>query len=136
MSFVVPFREPEMLPPSGAAWFSGKLLKLSTLAIAQALIISLYSLLVLQIQVESSIMFVLFSIWVSLTFLMIVLFLVVLAGNIGRFIALAFAVMQLYTTGSDIPIHMLLQGLRNLCPDVCVLFIYLALLNILSTVVF
>src|SRR5690625_7961221 len=95
MSFVVPFREPEMLPPSGAAWFSGKLLKLSTLAIAQALIISLYSLIVLQIQVESSIMFVLFSIWFSLTFLMIVLFLFVLVGNIGRFISLAFAVCQL-----------------------------------------
>src|SRR5690625_2113336 len=45
---------------------------------------------------------------------MIVLFLVVLAGNIGRFIALAFAVMQLSTTGSDLPIHMLPEGLRNL----------------------
>src|SRR5690625_5986600 len=107
MSFVVPFREPEMLPPSGAAWFSGKLLKLSTLAIAQALIISLYSLLVLQIQVESSIMFVLFSIWVSLTFLMIVLFLVVFAGNIGRFFALALVVMQLYSTRSYLTINLL-----------------------------
>src|SRR5699024_12513328 len=62
MSFVVPFRKPAMLPPSGAAWFSGKLLTLPTLAIAQALLISLYSLIVLQIQFESSIMFVLFSI--------------------------------------------------------------------------
>src|SRR5699024_10650028 len=114
MSFVVPFRKPEMLPPSGGAWFSGKLLKLSTLAISQALIISLYLLLVLLIQVESSIMFDLFSIWVSLIFLMIVLFIVVLAGNIGRFIAIAFAVMQLSTTGSYLPIHMLPEGLRNL----------------------
>src|SRR5699024_5057377 len=91
---------------------------------------------------------------------MIVLFLVVLAGNIGRFIALAFAVMQLSTTGSDLPIHMLPEGLRNLSSflpftysidgfkniitlgsnskiwsDVGVLFIYLAIFNNLSAVV-
>src|SRR5699024_4052121 len=64
--------------------------------------------------VHSSIQFIAFSIWVSLTFLMIVLFLVVLAGNIGRFAALAFAVLQLSTTGSDLPVHMLPEGLRNL----------------------
>src|SRR5699024_8204830 len=82
-------------------------------------------------------------------------------GNIGRFIALAFAVMQLSTTGSDLPLHMLPEGLRNLSSflpftysidgfkniitlgnssktwcDVCVLFIYLALFGILSAVVF
>src|SRR5699024_8645002 len=81
--------------------------------------------------------------------------------NIGRFIALAFAVMQLSTTGSDLPIHMLPEGLRNLSSflpftysidgfkniitlgnsskiwsDVGVLFIYLALFGILSAVVF
>src|SRR5699024_6001142 len=88
--------------------------KLAVLAIAQALIVSLYSLLILKVEVHSSIQFIAFSIWVSLTFLMIVLFLVVLAGNIGRFAALAFAVLQLSTTGSDLPIHMLPEGLRNL----------------------
>src|SRR5699024_6231397 len=46
--------------------------------------------------------------------LMIILFLVVLAGNIGRFIALAFVVLQLSTTGSALPVHMLPEGLRNL----------------------
>src|SRR5699024_5164766 len=114
MSFVVPYREPAMLPPSAFIWYGGKFVKLASLAIVQALIISLYSLLVLKIEVHSSMQFILFSIWVSLTFLMIVLFLVVLAGNVGRFIALAFAVIQLSTTGSDLPIHMLPEGLRNL----------------------
>lgn len=114
MSFAVPYRQPAILPPTALAWYTGKLTKLGALAILQALIISLYSLFVLKIQVHSSLLFILFSIWVSLTFLMIILFLVVLAGNIGRFIALAFAVIQLSTTGSDLPIHMLPEGLRNL----------------------
>ena len=43
---------------------------------------------------------------------MIILFLIALAGNIGRFVALAFVVIELSTTGSDLPIHMLPEGLR------------------------
>ncbi len=134
---------------------------ITVLAVAQALIVSLYSLLVLKIEVHSSFQFILFSIWVSLTFLMIILFLVVLAGNIGRFAALAFAVVQLSTTGSDLPIHMLPEGLRNLSvflpftyaidgfkniitlgststvwANMGVLFIYLAIFAILSGIVF
>jgi putative membrane protein len=82
------------LPPSATAWFTGKVAKISMLATIQALIISLYTLFVLKLDVQSSISFVLFSIMVSLTFLMIVLFLVGLAGNIGRFLALAFVVFN------------------------------------------
>src|SRR5699024_3821912 len=81
MSFVVSYRKPAVLPATGVTWFTGKVTKLTVLAVAQALIISLYSLLVLKIEVQSSILFVFFSIWVSLTFLMIVLFLIALAGN-------------------------------------------------------
>lgn len=114
MSFVVPYRNTAIVPTSGFAWFTGKVTQLSILAIAQAIIISLFSLLVLKIDVQSSILFIIFSILVSLTFLMIVLFLIALAGNIGRFVALAFVVLQLSTTGSDLPIHMLPEGLRQL----------------------
>jgi len=161
MSFVIPYRKPAITPASAISWFSGKISTLAILAVTQALIISLYSLLVLRIEVHSSIQFILFSIWVSLTFLMIVLFLVALAGNIGRFAALAFAVVQLSTTGSDLPIHMLPEGLRNLSvflpftysidgfqnivtlgststvlANAGILFIYLATFAILSGIVF
>lgn len=114
MSFVVAYERPATLPSSPITWFIGKVSKLSALAIAQALIISLYSLLILNIEVQSALAFVLYSLFVSLTFLMIILCLVVLAGNIGRFIALAFVVLQLSTTGSALPVHMLPEGLRNL----------------------
>jgi putative membrane protein len=51
---------------------------------------------------------------VSLVFLAIILFLVGLAGNIGRFLALIFIVLQLSTTGSNLPIEMLPDNLRAL----------------------
>lgn len=161
MSFVVSFRKPAVIPSSGITWFTGKIVKLASLAIAQALIISLFALLVLKVEVHSSLAFILFSIYVSLTFLMILLFLVALAGNVGRFIALIFVVLQLSTTGAPLPIHMLPEGLRNLSvflpftysidgfkniitlgstsnvwADVSVLFIYFALFAILALLVF
>src|SRR5699024_451668 len=161
MSFIVSYTRPTILPPSETAWFMGKTGVLASLAIAQALIISLYSLIILRLEVHSSLPFILFSIFVSLTFLMIVLFLVALAGNIGRFIALIFVVLQLSTTGSDLPIHMLPEGFRNLSvflpftysidgfknivtlgnasnvwANIGVLFIYFATFAILSGIVF
>lgn len=114
LSFVVSYRRPAVLPANAVTWFSGKLVNLILLVTAQALIVSLYTLFILKMQVHSGVGLVLFSVWVSLTFLMIILFLVALAGNIGRFIALAFAVLQLSTTGSALPVHMLPEGLRNL----------------------
>lgn len=114
MSFIVPFKKPAILPPSGQSWFLAKVAQLSLLAVAQGLIISIFSLLFLRLQVQSALSLILFSVFVSLTFLMIVLFLVVLAGNIGRFAALAFVVLQLSTTGSALPIQMLPEGLRSL----------------------
>lgn len=114
LSLIVPFRKPAVMPASGVSWFIGKAMNLSVLAILQAVLISVFALLVLRVQVESSIFFILFSIVVSLAFLMIVLFLVTLAGNIGRLIALAIIVLQLSITGSDLPIAMLPEGFRTL----------------------
>ncbi|MBM7714176.1 putative membrane protein [Bacillus thermophilus] len=161
MSFAVQYRKPVTMPPSATSWFTGKIAKLSMLATAQALIISLYTLFILKLDVQSGISFVLFSIMASLTFLMIVLFLVGLAGNIGRFLALAFVVLQLSTTGSALPVDMLPEGLRNLSVflpftysinsyrniitlgstsemwgNISVLFVYFAVFAILSFVVF
>lgn len=161
LSFVVPFRKPAVMPANGLTWFTGKVTQLATLTVIQALIIPLFSLFILKLQVQSSLALILFSVFVSLTFLMIVLFLIASAGNIGRFIALIFVVIQLSTTGSDLPIHMLPEGLRDLSTflpftysidayqniitlgdmskvwsDVTVLFIYFALFAVLSLIVF
>lgn len=113
MSFVVDFRKPAEVT-SGISWFIGKFLNLAVLAIIQALVVSLFVLLVLNLEVGNSFAFILFACFVSLTFLTIIFFLVAAAGNIGRFIAFIFIVLQLSTTGSNLPIEMLPEGLRSL----------------------
>ncbi|WP_342541601.1 hypothetical protein MHH33_09670 [Paenisporosarcina sp. FSL H8-0542] len=63
--------------------------------------------------------FILFSVFTSLTFMAIAFFLVTVGGNVGRFVALALLVLQLSTTGSDLPIPMLpvnLQALSRFLP--------------------
>ncbi|MEQ2528561.1 YhgE/Pip domain-containing protein [Bacillaceae bacterium CLA-AA-H227] len=113
MSFVVDFRKPAEVT-SGISWFIGKFLNLAVLAIIQAVVVSLFVLFVLNLQVGNSLAFILFACFVSLTFLTIIFFLVAAAGNIGRFIAFIFIVLQLSTTGSNLPIEMLPEGLRSL----------------------
>lgn len=112
LSFVVDFRKPAELTTSGAAWFFGKFLQLSIFAIVQALVVSIFALVFLKLQVTNSIAFILFACVASLAFLAIVFFLVSVAGNIGRFIAFVFIVLQLSTTGSNLPVEMLPEGLQ------------------------
>lgn len=161
MSLVVSFEKPAVAPASGLALFAGKTLKLGVLAIIQAIVLSLFVLFGLGMHVENGVMLILFSIFVSLTFLMIVLFLVAAAGNIGRFIALAFILLQVQTTGTSLPIDMLPESIRTLSnflpltysidafrniiilgdlgsvfADMFILLIYLAVFAVLAFIVF
>ncbi|MBM7690847.1 putative membrane protein [Peribacillus deserti] len=114
MSFFFDLRKPAEAAVSGVRWYAGRFGSMALLAIAQALIISLFSLMFLKLNFSNSIGLILFSVLASLTFLTIVFFLVSAAGNIGRFIALALLVIQLSTTGSSLPIDMLPENLRAL----------------------
>lgn len=114
MSFVVDFRKPAEVTASGISWFIGKFLHLSVLAIIQAVVVSIFALVFLKLQVGNSLAFILFACVVSLAFLSVVFFLVSVAGNIGRFIAFIFIVLQLSTTGSNLPVEMLPEGLQSL----------------------
>lgn len=114
MSFIVDFRKPALATNSGFGAFTGKFLTLAMLTILQAVIVSLFALIFLDLQVQSGIGLILFAIYVSLTFLAIIFFLVAAGGNIGRFIALIFIVLQLSITGANLPIEMLPENLRNL----------------------
>jgi len=114
LSFVIDFKRPVITPGSAISWYTSKLMQLSIFAVAQALIVSLFTLVFIQLQVGSISLFILFTIFVSLTFMSIVFFLVTLGGNIGRFVALAFIVLQLSTTGSNLPIPMLPENLQVL----------------------
>ncbi|MCL6573992.1 MAG: ABC transporter permease, partial [Bacillus sp. (in: Bacteria)] len=69
---------------------------------------------ILQLKVGSALSFILFTIFVSMTFMSIIFFLVAFAGNFGRFIGLAFIVLQLSITGANLPIEMLPKVYRTL----------------------
>ena len=114
LSFFVDFKKPAVLPSSAISWYVSKWLQLALFATVQAVLMALFTLLVLQLQVQNVILFVLFAIFVSITFMSIVFFLVTTMGNVGRFIGLVFIVLQLSITGSNLPIPMLPENLRAL----------------------
>ncbi|WP_062236850.1 YhgE/Pip domain-containing protein [Fictibacillus sp. FJAT-27399] len=110
MSLFMNFKRPEDV--SAAAWFGAKFMNLSVLAIAQALLLSIV-VMVLAVNVENPAGFVLFAIFVSIVFSAIVSFFAAL-GVIGRFLGLAFVVLQLSITGANLPIDMLPANMRTL----------------------
>lgn len=114
LSFFIAFKKPAVLPGSVFSWFMSKWLQLALFAVIQALIVSIFTLVVLQLDVSNIPLFIVFSILVSISFMSIIFFLVALGGHIGRFVALAFIVLQLSTTGSNLPIPMLPENLQNL----------------------
>jgi putative membrane protein len=114
LSFFVDFKKPAVLPGSAISWFVSKWLQLALFATIQAVLVTLFTLVVLRLDVQNVVPFILFAIFVSITFMSIVFFLVSAGGNIGRFIALAFIVLQLSITGSNLPIPMLPENLRAL----------------------
>lgn len=112
MSMFINFRRPAEI--SAVKWFTVKFINLSGLALLQAALLSFVVLVLLDLQVDSLLGFLLMAVVASLSFSAIVLFLAAFGGNIGRLIALAFVIIQLSTTGSNLPIEMLPDNLRNL----------------------
>ena len=112
LSFFVDFKKPAVLPKSVFSWYVSKWLQLALFATIQALLVTLFTLFVLQLSVQNAGMLILFAILVSITFMSIIFFLVSAAGNVGRFIALVLVVAQLSITGSNLPIPMLPANLR------------------------
>jgi putative membrane protein len=111
MSLFMNFKKPEFV--SSIAWFGAKYMNLAVLAIGQALLLSIVVMLFLDLKVQNPAGFVMFAVFVSLVFSGIVLFFAAF-GNVGRFIAFALVVLQLSTTGANLPIDMLPENLRSL----------------------
>ncbi|MBM6619508.1 YhgE/Pip family protein [Bacillus suaedaesalsae] len=116
MSLFINFTKPQNV--SSVSWFVAKFVKLASLSVVQALILSFVVLFGFNLlpnseslMVESSGGFILFAIFVSVVFSAIVLFLASL-GNFGRWVAIAFIVMQLSITGANLPIEMLPEEYR------------------------
>jgi putative membrane protein len=111
MSLFINFKKPEEV--SALSWFGAKFMNLGSLALVQALLLSIVVLLFLDMNVYNGAGFILFALFVSLVFTAIVLFFASF-GNAGRFVAFALVVLQLSTTGANLPIDMLPENLRTL----------------------
>ncbi|MGX6442210.1 YhgE/Pip domain-containing protein [Neobacillus sp. K501] len=96
-----------------------RLTTLLVMAIAQAIVVSLSTMFILNLNVESGIMYFVFMIVTSLTFLMIILLLISLAGHVGRFILFVLLIIQLIISGGNAPIEALpasIQGISHFLP--------------------
>ncbi|WP_158555965.1 YhgE/Pip domain-containing protein [Peribacillus glennii] len=114
ISLLFDLKKPAVTAVSPFKWYLGKFGNMAGLAIAQALIISVFSTFYIKSGAANGFNLIWYSVFVSLTFLTIVFFLVLLAGNIGRFAAFALLVLQLPTTGASLPVHLLSDGLQTI----------------------
>lgn len=107
LSIVFPLREPAGVPNSGASWFFGKFGILAGIGILQALAADAILLLGLGLKVESILLFLIFSIVTSLTFIALIQFLVTLLGDPGRFVAIVILILQLTTSAGTFPLELI-----------------------------
>ncbi|WP_138754974.1 YhgE/Pip family protein [Paenibacillus sinopodophylli] len=116
LTIVYSVRDPAVRPDSGWSWFWSKALTLSLIGIIQALIADAALLFVLKLEVQSVGLFVFYSILTSLTFMMIIQFLVASMGNPGRFIAVILLIFQLTSSAGTFPIELVPGWLQKISP--------------------
>lgn len=116
LTIVYSVREPAVLPVNGWSWFWSKALTLALIGTIQALIADAVLIYVLKLEVQSMGMFLLYSILTSITFMMIIQFLVASMGNPGRFIAVILLIFQLTSSAGTFPIELVPGWLQKVSP--------------------
>jgi len=114
LTVIFPLREKAGIPKSGFSWFVSKFSVLLFVSIIQAMLADMILLYALGIEVKSIPIFMLFSILTSLTFMMIVQFLVTTMDNPGRFIAIIIMILQLTTSAGTFPLELIPEGYQKI----------------------
>ncbi|MFC5531110.1 YhgE/Pip domain-containing protein [Cohnella yongneupensis] len=114
LTVVYAVKEPAAAPRSAWSWFSGKAMTLALIGTLQALIADVVLLYGIGLKVQSIPLFLLFSILTSLTFMSIILLLVSMMGNPGRFLAIMLLIFQLTSSGGTFPLEMIPGWLQNI----------------------
>jgi putative membrane protein len=112
ISIVYPLKEPANRPSSGMGWFLGKFTVLTTVGIIQSLIAAGILLFGLGLEVESVPLFLLSTIFTSLTFLALIQMLVTILGDPGRFVAIIILILQLTTSAGTFPLELIPSALQ------------------------
>ncbi|MBW7475812.1 YhgE/Pip domain-containing protein [Paenibacillus oenotherae] len=116
MTIVYSVREPAVRPASGLSWFWSKALTLVIAGTIQALIADAALLMILDLEVKSIPLFMLFSILTSITFMMLIQFLVTTMQNPGRFLAIVLLIFQLTSSAGTFPLELIPNWLQKVTP--------------------
>lgn len=116
LTIVYSVREPAVRPVNGWSWFWSKALTLALIGTIQALIADAALIYVLKLEVQSMGLFLFYSILTSITFMMIIQFLVASMGNPGRFIAVILLIFQLTSSAGTFPIELVPGWLQKVSP--------------------
>lgn len=96
--------------------FFGRYLTFATITIIQALVVSLGNLFILKTYAVNPVIFILFSVYVSIVFIMIIYTLVSVFGNVGKALALVLMVLQVSASGGTFPIQLTPRFFQNISP--------------------
>jgi len=113
LSIVYPYKDPIGIPRSGFSWFTSKLGVITAIGIIQALIASGVTLWLLDMEVKSVPLFILYSILTSLVFITLIQLLVTTLGDPGRFLAVIILILQLTTSAGTFPIELVPKPLQD-----------------------
>lgn len=96
--------------------YFGRYLTFMTIAIFQALIVSLGDIYLLKVYVSNKPMFILFSIFISIIFSMIIYTLVSVFGNVGKALGVILLVLQISASGGTFPIEVTPRFFQKINP--------------------
>ncbi|WP_238858775.1 YhgE/Pip domain-containing protein [Clostridium sp. YIM B02569] len=96
--------------------FFGRFLTLATLSLLQAIIIVLGNLFFIKTYSVSPVILLIFSMYVSIIFIMIIYTLVSVFGNVGKALALIIMVLQVSASGGTFPIQLTPKFFQNISP--------------------
>jgi len=102
-SNILPLGRRELLKVTGTVHFINKLGLVYVVGLIQSVIVDVVILLGFKLEVASVPLFFLSSIVISFTFMTLILMLIILLGNVGKFLAVTLLVLQLATCGGTFP---------------------------------
>lgn len=116
LTIVFAVREPAGLPSNAWSWFASKTMMMLLIAVLQALALDATLLWGLGLEVASVPQFILFSMLVSVTYMVIIQFFVTAFQNPGRFIVIVMLIMQLTTSAGTFPLELIPSWMQKLNP--------------------
>ncbi|WP_442600340.1 YhgE/Pip family protein [Neobacillus sp. D3-1R] len=119
LTTVLPLKDTISKPPSALAWYLSKFLLLALISVGHSLITNVFLIHMVGLDPLNKSYLYLFTFFSSLIFMSVILFLVILLDNAGRFMAIILLVLQLTSSAGTFPIELtppFFQTIHSLLP--------------------